>query len=335
MKGNCHHLIPNRKKRRPQIWKKKQRQFHIDWKLSCSSGIGFSRLVSDWFDRRAKKHGNKEVLVSIFSVINKCFNTRSQRAPGHTGITSPSLHVPKQKDIKSTAGHNHQAPGTASKAPAWRIDGLTEIHPCPHSHFVHPQPHLALLSLKSAPLLWHMTDLVHLQDNQSRIKNLKALRKWRRCGRGEIYADSLCGQRGRRETCRASISSKWWTGLFAIKMYPLTWKAPGVKWPCWWAGRWRTPSGPSYCSPPAQSHRRDDAAQSLRQSLWHLGSGPARGAPEYWNEHEAISQTQESKEICRFLISTDYSLRITGEAGANHGVRTNPEFGNTAGLVLV
>lgn len=68
-----------------------------------------------------------------------------------------------------------------------------------------------LFSPLNLPLSWHMTDMVHLQDNQSLIKTIKALKKWRHCRRGsqgepeqEIIADSLYGKRAKRD-CREKM----------------------------------------------------------------------------------------------------------------------------------
>lgn len=163
------------------------------------------------------------------------------------------------------------------------------------SHFVPPEPRPpSFFSLTSAPLLWHMEDLLHLQDKHGLMKKVKAEKKWRhyRGGSHGEPADSLYGRRVKRD-CRedgtAGTLGHKFDCTFCNKIHPLTWRAPWAKWPCWWAGQSRTPSGPTYCSPLVQSHRHDDAAQLTLQSPWHLESGPGRGAPESWIEHKTTT----------------------------------------------
>lgn len=99
------------------------------------------------------------------------------------------------------------------------------------------------------------------------------------------------------------------------KIHPLTWRAPGAKWPCLWAGQWRTPSGLIYCSPLIRSHRHDDAAQWTLQSPWHLESGPGRGAPEYWSENKTTKsnlykESNKGENTKKQLISRRIQAKI-------------------------
>lgn len=127
----------------------------------------------------------RDVKVSWNHFFLCCFNgTRTRLSVVKQGF-SRQKH-PQTKGMKYIAGTSPVLLEQPLEAPAWRVDGLIEILPVSLSLCPSLTSSTPFFSLQSAPFLWHVTDLVHLQDNQRLIKKVEAAgrKKWRGC-RGE------------------------------------------------------------------------------------------------------------------------------------------------------